>query len=151
MLLLAAASLLIWIVSVVAMLRTARAHNRMRPVELRDERLASIGISDLLRGEARVPRLAMAGVVAASFVFAAAEFSLLFSLLFWGAGAAYFAVRDVRAAWAVRLEEIEELGPPTRRTYASVGTYGVLDLVSTGSWLTALVCVGAAAAHLSVV
>lgn len=147
----AAASLLTWAVATAATLRLARVANRQRPVELRDDRLASARISDSFRRTERSQWLPEAAVVAASFVFAATEFSLLFSLLFWGALTFYEAVVSVRASWAKRSEEREVLGPPTSRTYFWLGRYAVLSFSSAGAWIAAYVCVGAALAHLLVI
>jgi hypothetical protein len=145
------ASLALWLVSALATLQLARAANRARPPEVQDDRLADAGIAVAFRDLEASQWLMMAGVVAASFVFAATEFSFLFSLLFWGAATVYFAAVYTRGAWATRIAECEVLGPPTSRSYAWLTMYRILNFLTTGAWITALVCLGTGLAHLLVV
>lgn len=146
----AVASLTLWMAANLAMLCLNRVVERRFPTHLRaeaDSFLPSLRDAFVDLGEA--PWLGMAAIVGASFLFAATEFSLLFSVVFWSAVGFYFAFFEVRSLWTERVEAASDLGPPTRRTVAWASGFGLLIVLMNASWIAMLACLGAALAELA--
>jgi hypothetical protein len=82
------------------------------------------------------------GVLVGAGGLAAADFSLLFVVIFAGCLAAALTYRDAMSLWNQRLNEQESLGPPTTRTRQFASAFAALTFLSTFAFLALMACVG---------